>query len=187
MSTIYLVHGFNVKDGGRRTVGSLKPILEGYGHKVVPVKYGWMHRFRVRACTNGVASTFASMVEPDSIVIAHSNGANVVHSAAADHDAKFKHVFLINPALDADMDIPNADKVTVFYAPSDPWLRLARWIPFSRWGRQGQIGFTGKSDHHEQINLDLLAGHEVLHSGIFSQWFDRELLTHVITGELYER
>ena len=183
MSTIYLVHGFNVKDGGDGSVGTLRRSLEISGHKVVLVQYGWMHRFRVRMCTKGVANVFASMAEPDSVVIAHSNGANVVH-AAAEAGAKFKHVFLINPALDAGKDIPNADKVHVFYAPSDPWTRIARWIPFSDWGRQGQVGYTGTDPRYKHTNLDDLADKEVGHSGIFADVFARSLMLVIIKGEL---
>ena len=183
MSHIYLVHGFNVKDGGDATIGTLRRALEHAGHTVTPVKYGWMHRLRVRMCTKGVARMFASLASPDSVVIAHSNGANVVH-AAAKFGVHFEHVFLINPALDADMDIPNADKVTVFYAPSDPWTRAARWIPFSKWGRQGQVGYTGEDDRYTSIDIDELSSKKLGHSGVFADTYARALVLIIIKGLL---
>jgi hypothetical protein len=186
MSTVYLVHGFNVKDGGDASVGRLRGSLASYGHKVIPIKYGWMHRLRVRMCTVGVAKTFASMVEPGASVIAHSNGANIVHAAAV-AGAVFENVFLINPALDADMDIPHARFIHVFYAKSDPWTRLARWIPFSNWGRQGQVGFTGDDSRYSSTDLDTLTGTKNGHSGIFSTKRGRSWLVQMIRGGLYER
>ena len=181
MSTIYLVHGFNVKDGGDATIGTLRQALEHAGNTVIMVKYGWMHRMRVRMCTKGVARMFASMAKPNSVVVAHSNGANVVH-AAAGFGVHFKHVFLINPALDADMDIPNADRVTVFHAPSDPWTRAARWIPFSKWGRQGQIGYTGTDTRYTSVDLDALSGEKLGHSGVFASTYARALVLITIKG-----
>jgi hypothetical protein len=184
MSLIYLVHGFNVKDDGAGSVGTLTRSLEAGGHTVKLVTYGWMQRLRVRACTKGVAKVFASMVEPNSVVIAHSNGANVVN-AAAEFGAVFEHVFLINPALDEDIAIPFARRVTVFHAPSDGWTRLARWIPFSDWGRQGQVGYTGDDDRYINVDLDFLSGGEKLgHSGVFKDVAIRTTMTAIIKGEL---
>lgn len=187
MSMIYLLHGFNVKDGGAGSVGTLVRSLEDGGHTVKMVTYGWMQRFRVRACTEGVAQTFACMAVKNSIVIAHSNGANVVN-AAAEAGAVFKHVFLINPALDEGIAIPNARRVTVFHAPSDGWTRLARWIPFSDWGRQGQVGYTGDDERYVNVDLDFLSGGEKLgHSGVFKDVAVRTTMTAIIKGALHER
>jgi hypothetical protein len=126
------------------------------------------------------------MAEPGSSVIAHSNGANVVH-AAAKAGAVFRNVFLINPALDADVSIPNAAYVHVFYSSSDPWTKLARWIPFSPWGRQGQVGFLGDDPRYESTDLDVLTGTKNGHSGIFSTKLGIAWLTAMIRGGLYER
>ena len=139
-----------------------------------------MGRVRVRLCNTSVARVLADMADDDSIVIAHSNGCAIAYKAAL-YGAPFKHAILINPALDADKEIPNVRKVTVCYAPSDPWTRLARFIPLSDWGRQGQIGFTGQAVHGKywQYNLDKVCGTEVHHSGAFDH--HAKLLT-LITG-----
>lgn len=183
MSTVYLVHGFNVKDGGRASVGRLRRGLQARGHEVRMIKYGFMQRLRVRGCTDGVAHTIASLIPPYSNVVAHSNGANVINRAA-ELGASFNRVWLINPALDDDIALPRTHKVHVFHAPSDPWTRLARFIPFSDWGRQGQIGYTGDSPRYTNTNLDALTGREVKHSGIFDRRRDRERLISIIDEEL---
>ena len=182
MSTVYLLHGFNVKDGGAGSTGKLRAGLEAAGFTVKEIKYGWMNRVRVRLCNKSVAHVLADMADNDSILIAHSNGCSIAYSAA-EFGAPFKHVFLINPALDVDKEIPNVRNVHVFYAHSDPWTKLARWIPFSNWGRQGAIGFTGVAveGKYKQTELDELIGEEVGHSGIFSH---PETLVNIITGEL---
>ena len=185
MSTIYLIHGFNVTDGGKGTTGSLKNGLENAGHTVREIKYGWMGRIRVRLCNNGLAKALADMAEEDSIVVAHSNGCAIAYKAAL-YGAPFKQVFLINPALDADKEVPNVRKVHVFHALSDPWARLAKWIPYSIWGNQGQVGFTGEAEEgkYKQTELDSLAGKAVGHSGIFGNWLLRAKLLKIITGEI---
>lgn len=185
LTTVYLIHGFNVKDGGAASTGLLRTRLEDAGYNVKEIKYGWMGRMRVRLCNKSLAQAIADMADQDSVVIAHSNGCSIVYSACK-FGASFKHVFLINPALDADLEIPNAAKVHVFHALSDPWTKLARWIPFSNWGRQGAIGFTGTAPDgkYKQTELDALTGQELGHSGIFTTNATRTKLLNIITGEL---
>jgi len=188
MSTFYLLHGFNVKDGGLATTGSLRNKLEDAGHTVREIKYGWMGRVKVRLCNKSLARAIADMAEPDSYLIAHSNGAAIAYWAC-EFGAPFKQVFLINPALDAEMEMPNVSKVRVFHALSDPWTKLARWIPFSVWGRQGAVGYTGLDldDRYHQTELDALTGEKVGHSGIFKTSALRSKLINIILGDTDEQ
>lgn len=187
MSNIYLIHGFNVKDGGASTTGTLRSGLEAEGHTVKEVKYGYMHRLRVRLCNKSVAHTIADMAEDGSYIVAHSNGCAIAYLAALYSTAnKFKKVFLINPALDSNLEIPNVDKVHVFHAQSDPWTRLARWIPFSRWGRQGQVGYTGDArvGKYTQTPLDQVFGEKMYHSGVFETQKRRQFIEQTINWEI---
>lgn len=179
MAKVYLIHGFNVRDGGKDTIGRLKPLLEAAGHTVESIHYGFFHRLRVRWCSRGVAKAVASLVDKDSYVIAHSHGAAITFLAAK-YGASFKHVFLINPALNKKTAIPNALWVSVFYAPSDIWTRLAKYIPFSIWGSQGRVGFRGKALNYSQTNLDWLLHAEVGHSGVFETEVRRRTLLSLI-------
>jgi len=184
MATVYLIHGFNVSDGGKASTGSLRKGLEAEGHTVKEIKYGWMGRVRVRMCNKSLAQAIADMAEDDSVVIAHSNGASIVYSAAK-FGAPFKQVFLINPALDQNKEIPNVDSVHVFHSFSDPWTKVAQWIPFSNWGKQGAVGFTGDAPEgkYRQTELDALTGEFTGHSGIFDSSIRSHLL-NIITGEI---
>ena len=184
MSTYYLLHGFNVKDGGAATTGSLREGLEAAGHTVKELRYGWMGRIRVRLCNKSLARALADLVEEDSILIAHSNGCAIAYWACL-FGAKFDKVFLLNPALDAEKEIPNIRKVHVFHALSDPWTRLARWIPFSVWGRQGAVGYTGLDleGKYRHTELDRLAGESMYHSGIFETQLLRVKLIDIILGD----
>lgn len=178
---VYLLHGFNVRDGGESTIGTIADGLICSGFKVRQIKYGHIGRVGVRACNDNVAATIASAIEPGSSIVAHSNGAALVYEAAQ-LGAQFGNVFLINPALDSTKDIKNAKQVTVYYSPSDPWTKLAKYIPFSNWGNMGAVGYRGrKSDCvHLNVNLDKLTGLETKHSGIFqSPWTVAKLVHHL--------
>jgi pimeloyl-ACP methyl ester carboxylesterase len=176
-----------VKDGGAATTGSLKAGLERAGHTVKDVKYGWMGGVRVRMCNASVGRVMADMADTDSYLVAHSNGAAIAYLAALHAPPNtFKKVFLINPALDSNLEIPNVNKVHVLYAQSDPWTRLARWIPFSRWGRQGQVGFTGdaRKGKYTQTELDEAFGKEMGHSGVFETQRTRQFVEQTINWEI---
>ena len=181
MAHVYLIHGFNVRDGGKNTTGTLRNQIEEAGHTVEEIHYGFFHRWRVRWCNRGVARAVSSMARKDSYVIAHSNGAAIVYLAAK-FGAPFKHVFLINPALNSKLEIPNVEKVDVFYSESDFWTGLAKFIPASLWGSQGRVGYKGEDEEgrYSQTELDKLAGREVGHSGIFETHTSRRRLLQVI-------
>ena len=183
MSTIYLLHGFNVRDGGDGTVNKLIPYLTGHGYNVKSIKYGHVGRFGVRFFNDNTAATIASTIEPHSIIIAHSNGAALVYEAAK-LGARFSQVFLINPALDSTKDIANTEWTTVFHSPTDMWTRLAAWIPFSNWGSMGAVGFRGArcTGNHISFNLDVLLHDRVGHSGVFKKNAYVAKLAKIIRG-----
>jgi hypothetical protein len=165
MTTVYLVHGFNVKDGGEATVGWLKPVLEEAGYKAVMVRYGWLFRLRVRLCNSRLAKLWGSVAEPGSIAIGHSNGCDLIVRAAQE-GAPFKKTILFNPALNSDTVFPVIfEEISVFYSPSDSATRLAKWIPWSRWGDMGTTGYDGEPDTRVvSFNEETLAGEEMGHS-----------------------
>lgn len=168
MSTYYLIHGFNVKDGGKANFEHLTRELKHRGHKVVSIDYGFMQRLRVRGCSGGVAKVIASLLPKDANVIAHSNGCALAYKAGK-YGATYKNLFLINPALDRELEVDSADRVTVFYSPSDPWTRLARYIPFSDWGSQGRVGYTGGNPKYTNVNNDAMARHKTGHSDVLKE------------------
>jgi len=175
----FIVHGFNVKDDGHGSVDKIKRHLRKQqpDREIRDIDYGWMHRARVRLCNKNVARTIASMVAPGSNVIAHSNGAALVYYAAK-FGAMWNHVTLINPALDSGLAIKNARSVHVWYDPSDPWVSLATYIPWSIWGRQGRTGYTGDNSRTQSFNMYQIFKKKHYHSGVFSNPEALDLIAH---------
>lgn len=185
MARFYLIHGFNERGEGKDTVGRMRNGLERMGHEVKLIRYGWMHRVRVRLCNTCLAKAIASMVKPGSHVIAFSNGAAITYKAIK-AGAPFDRVFLVNPALNAKLAIPRVRSVHVFYSPSDPWTKIARYIPASIWGHQGATGYSGPDEEgrYTQVDLDKLAHQETKHGGIFDTTVGRARLLHAIQNSL---
>ena len=162
---IYLIHGFNVADGGRNTTDRLAIPLTSAGHKVVELDYGHWHRLRVRLANKPLAKLIAAMAEPGSVLIGHSNGACLAQMAAI-AGAQISRMVLINPALDAAAALPPDIRCDVYHSPSDRVVELAKWIPWSPWGNMGRIGSTGNGINHD---LEKITGNEIGHSGAFSE------------------
>lgn len=172
---VYLIHGFNVKDDGASTVGSIRGLLEADGFDVTEITYGWFHRMRVRLCNKGIASVIADLVEPDSTCIAHSNGGALAY-LACEMGAPFKNVVLVNPALNRHLKMAeHVEKVQVWYAPHDKWTGLARWIPNSIWGAMGRLGFQGEDPRVTQFDEEKEFGRfEDEHSGMWKSTHARQ-------------
>ncbi len=58
---VHLLHGFNVRDQGLRTVGQVRDEFEEVGYTVRALTYGYFFRARVRLCTRGVAKMLACL------------------------------------------------------------------------------------------------------------------------------
>jgi pimeloyl-ACP methyl ester carboxylesterase len=182
MKTVYLIHGFNVRDDGAGTTDLLAPLFEDAGLRVKQLDYGYFERVRVRLCNDSMARVIATTLIPNSLVVAHSNGCDVVYRAAK-HGAIFQRAVLINPALDADKAIDNAKQVQVWYSPSDSWTRLARFIPRSNWGNQGCVGYKGNDARYANFNEDVIFNSTVGHSGVFKHdYMLRAIFNHAMAG-----
>jgi len=176
MSSIIFVHGFNVKDGGARTVDKLAWFArqEGYGVDIDQGDYGffnlWMIRLIKSYLRTRVLYRLAKACEEADVIVTHSNGANFVTQALNMLGAEFnnsKLVIHISPALDADTDIPQAVKhQLVLFTPHDKAVKLATFIPFHPWGRMGAIGYTGEDNRNTNHENDEIKSH--------SAWFKIE-------------
>ncbi len=164
MKRVYLLHGFNVEDGGEGTIGSLRPYLEAAGYDVHLIDYGYMFRARVRLCNDNIARMLASTIEQDSIVIAHSNGCTIAHKATY-YGAPISNLIYFNPALDNELAPDRqVNSLDVFYSPNDAATSWASWIPFSEWGSMGSTGFKGIDSRVANINEEDVTGEEMGHS-----------------------
>lgn len=145
MADIFLLHGFNVRDRGKRTVGRLLPFLPGA--RVVP--YGWLGFVGVRFFNDNLAQMLCSMLTPGCTVVGHSNAADVIWRALQMYDCpRIKRLVLIRPALDSDMVFGDrVDRVDVFHHEHDKPVGLARFLLFHNWGSMGAQGYDGPEFH----------------------------------------
>jgi hypothetical protein len=176
---VVLVHGFNVKDGGRGTVDQLAPLIRDAGH-VVDLDEGdygyfniWMVRFSKSKTRKRVMHRLAKAFETADVIITHSNGANFATQAMDLMGPEYNHkklVIHISPALDKDSEIPNAVKAQlVLHTPHDKAVKLSSWLWFHPWGRMGAKGYSGTDNRNKNLEVGAVKGH--------SDWF---IVEHVV-------
>ena len=181
MKSVYLVHGFNVKDNGLSTILRLIPyfITGRKDLRVYRHSYGWLGLLGVILHNRGIAAKLAARVfknrhSKDCQVFAagHSNGCAILVEAAR-RGAVFERVLLINPALKIDMVFPESmKKIFIIYTRHDePTLtaRILDNIPFigllipNAWGAMGRYGSEVVDSRVTNINLSYaLDGHSAL-------------------------
>lgn len=146
---IYLLHGFNVSDGGAGSIDKLKPYLRG---EVCEFDYGWVGLLGVRFGNKSRAKSLAAMVKPGDVGIGHSNGCAILH-LASHLGAPFRKLVYINPVLDADAEPgPQVESCDVWHSPSDAPVRFASWLPWHTWGSMGAEGFKGSDERITNYN-----------------------------------
>ena len=170
---IVLVHGFNVKDGGRNTVDKLIPFIRSAGHVVDKDEgdYGffniWMIRLFKSYLKSRVLYRLARAFETADVIITHSNGAHFTTQALDMMGAEYnntKVVIHISPALNAKTPIPNAVKgMRILYTKHDFWVKLSSFIPWHPWGRMGAVGYKGKDNKGSSVSNHAVKKH--------SNWF----------------
>ena len=151
---VILIHGFNVWDGGRATVGRLAPFFNARGVPHFAVNYGHFGLLETRLknirVAKRVALACAAAAEQYVVVVGHSNGCAIAHLAATEFRAKIDKLVYINPALKKDMPLPDSvGALDVWHSPSDRPVRLAKWLLPSRmrpWGEMGATGYQGAED-----------------------------------------
>lgn len=163
MKTVVLVHGWNVRDGGAKTVDTLESYLVKNGWTVDKdsADYGFifwrMLSFLGRWFkTKGIVKRLVPAMEKADLIITHSNGANFANRALKLLEIKHintKIVVHISPALNKCTKIPPAVKAQlVLHTRWDSAVNLAKWIPFSRWGNMGAVGYAGTDQRNTNID-----------------------------------
>lgn len=190
MPKIISFHGFNISDQGKNSTDKLKPYID-----ITDVDYGWMWLFRVRACNRCIAASIINLIPEGSVAIAHSNGALIAVKAVEIYRERqeaqlvpegtirenypFRKLILINPALNSDYKFPKGLHVDVYHTPTDQATLMAKYIPFSKWGALGRVGYTGDSPYVYNYNNTKLFG-SVTHSDVFDSAEDLSL--HILSG-----
>lgn len=149
-----LVHGFNVWDGGRATVGTLRPFFAARSVTPILIDYGHFGLIQTKLFNDRVARRIHDTVRAASLhydhvlVVGHSNGCAVADAAAQRPGFRADGFVYINPALRKDRPLPSGvGFLHVWHSPSDRVVRLARRLPFARnWGAMGADGYQGPID-----------------------------------------
>lgn len=187
--TVYLLHGFNVGDGGKNTIARLEPYLPG---TEVLHAYGWVGLIRLRCVNARTVQELEREVQPGDVVIGHSNGCLIAWELS--RRVHLGAVVCINPALRRDTLWSSDTPVLCLHNSTDWVVQLGRWwgrltslggIRPHGWGAAGRYGF----DPQENVACwDTAAPywpHPVKgHSGVFK---DPEALAywgHAIAGWL---
>lgn len=151
MTTVHLVHGFNVTDGGKRTTDRLAPFFRGAGLSTRQHDYGWIGLLGVRFANPRIAARIVPSVKPGDIGCGHSNGCLIL-AMAADLGAPFAGLVFINPALETERAIARHVKwVHVYHNRGDVPVEAAQaldalpwnWGHRHPWGSMGNVGYLG--------------------------------------------
>lgn len=156
MNNCYIVHGFNVDDGGKATTDRVISYVRGVGYNPVEIDYGNYDLIEVREENIDVVNILMDKVQHGDVFIGHSNG-NAIIAEAIEHGAPFAKGVMIHPALKSFWVPPKLhpiERIAVFYHPTDyatwgAWL-LRLFSPGNIiygkhiWGAMGSTGPLAK-------------------------------------------
>ena len=185
MNRAWVLHGFNVSDGGVGSIDRLIPHLRAAGFDAVEFDYGWLGPLGVKALDGRLGRLLAKIVRPGDVVVAHSNGCCIAQ-LAAEAGAPFSVMSFISPALDRDRALPaHIPARHVWFTPSDEWVGKARWIPFTRWGDMGKVGYQTE-DMDALLRTTNLNGQAIFrtklrHSGWFQEPHAEEVAEKIVS------
>jgi len=156
MTNIFLLHGFNVRDGGKKTIGRLSEVLPS----ARLVSYGFLGLIGVRFFNDNLAKMLASLATPDCVLIGHSNAASIIYEALQlEQCPKIKRIVLIRPALDSNVDFGSkVERVDVFHHEGDKPVFLSQFLPCHSWGDMGTEGYDGPNDFVFNHNSEEIFG-----------------------------
>ena len=167
---IHFIHGIHVNDP-YQSVGTLEPYfnMKGFGTKVHNYGYAWATGTRFSNPKR--AKILGSFVNPNDIIVGHSNGATLAWMIA--NQQPIRGIVLINPALDDDAKFDKQlEFIDVYYNHTDSAVPWASLLQFNHpWGDMGHEGYTGMDNR--VTNIDCCNGYGAMlpcvdgHSAIF--------------------
>lgn len=168
---VIAVHGFNVWDQGKGTVGQLRPYFEKEGYEFEQYVYrfmaikGWIFVLGT-IFNNQRAKRLASVTPEGATGVGHSNGCCILDKATRKYGAPFRRLIYIAPALDRNTPLaPQVERCDVWHSPDDKPVCFARLIPMHPWGDMGSVGATDADPRY--FNHNKQHGH--IHHGFTSR------------------
>ena len=173
--TQHLIHGFNVSDGGRGSIGRLAPFLSS----PMTHYYGWTFLFRLRFVNEETVEDLLPSIRHGDVLVAHSNGCLIAWELVQ-QGAPVAAVVCIQPALRRDTPWPEGLPVLCCYNEADWIVSMGRmwgrfvsvvnpWKNRHGWGAAGRNGFTLGQPTVENWDTGVLPFPAEGHSGIFQK------------------
>lgn len=171
---LVFVHGFNVVDGGERSIDRLAQELETFGYTNIDTDgadYGFFGFLMVRfnkwsKYRKSVYARLEKAFEDASVILTHSNGAwfSTATLYGMKRPAEGKRILVnYSAAMNRDTEIPHAVDMQYNFCTKNDWLvRLSALIPFHAWGAMGSNGYCGAGP-----NKNLFFNEVKRHSGWF--------------------
>ncbi len=170
---VHLIHG--IHSNGVGNTGKLAPAFREAGFDVFARRYGWAFASPailpsfVNWQNQRRAKKLAETIADGDAIVCHSNGAVVSYYIQSDHRT-LSALILINPALDADTDFHNVERVLCLHNAGDDVVGLSAALPFNHWGMMGRDGYSGSLAN--VVNVDCAAPPDGLpklwgHSALF--------------------
>ena len=179
------LHGFNVKDKGKGSIGLLRePLLKefpeaqydadgaDYGRTLL-IKTNYLYWI------GNTIDRITNALKDADLIICHSNGANYCMKALRRYCNKKAKIVFMSPALNKHHAFNESfDKCLVMHTKDDRIVSLAKYLPFSSWGIMGKVGATTTDPRVSNID----------HTGTIkkhSDWFiekHRQAVVNTITA-----
>ena len=148
MPQVHLIHGFNVSDGGRGSVGTLRQYIPG---TEMLHDYGWTGLFFLRRRNRKAVAQILPYIRKGDFIVAHSNGALIAWKIAMLMGDNLGGVVVFNAALRRDTQWPAGVPVLCLHNSTDWVVQLGRiWgrlvslggLNPHGWGAAGRYGFN---------------------------------------------
>ncbi len=139
---ILLVHGWNIRDRGERTMGGIRDELAARGFDVVLLSPGHLRGWReTRHRSRQLAKTWAVQTKPGDVLVGHSNGCRIAWEMSQHPGCLADLAVWIQPALDGYL-LPGRciRRCLVLWNRNDRVVWWARLLPWSDWGDMGRRG-----------------------------------------------
>lgn len=168
---IHLLHGIHTAAGDPH-VPALIPYLPG-PHKFPD--YGWIAALETRRINPAVIGTLIPYVEPDDILVGHSNGCAIAYQVA--EEVPVRGLVFINAALHRNIVLPAWVKFAhVYFNAGDDITQVAEFqadmpVPLVDpvWGKMGHAGYSGTDPRVRNFDCGAIKDMPVVigHSDIF--------------------
>ncbi len=167
---VVLVHGFNVRDGGKETVDQFAPELRELGYTIDLDEGDYGYWSLTKIYLGGKREVIRRLMyafKDADVIITHSNGASFANKALNEMPARLEGEQILvhfSPALNRKTAIPFSITHQFVYHTRKDWIvRAASYLPALPWGRMGAMGYKGKGPNTNIDRTEVMKGH--------SNWF----------------